>query len=270
MVKENNQPSGTQLDTKQKQDVAVAQFEQFSGEGFSEVSTEDLAIPFLRILAQLSPQCNKRDGAYVENAEAGHIYNTVQNEIYDGTQGISVVPCHYTRKFVEWTPREKGGGYIQSYSADDPIVGQATRNEAGQDTLPNGNLLTNTSHFFVLLLHKTIGPQRALITMTSTQLKKGRKWLSQAQSLTAKGKNGLYTLPLMSQVYTLKTVQEQNDKGTWFGWDISREKGLDLNNEDDKSIFHMGMEFAKSVKSGEVKIKTEEESTEQEKDETYM
>ena len=30
-----------------------AGFEDFSGEGFAEVTSEDLAIPFLRVLAQL-------------------------------------------------------------------------------------------------------------------------------------------------------------------------------------------------------------------------
>ena len=62
-------------------------FEEFNGVGFSEVTTEDLAIPFLRVLAQLSPQVNKRDGAYIEGAEAGMIYNTVMNEVYDGEEG---------------------------------------------------------------------------------------------------------------------------------------------------------------------------------------
>ena len=98
MAKDNGQ---TDLQLKQKGAVATTQFESFEGTGFEEVTTDDLAIPFIRILAQLSPQVNKRDGAYVEGAEAGHIYNTVQNEVYDGTQGISVIPCYYSRKYVE-------------------------------------------------------------------------------------------------------------------------------------------------------------------------
>lgn len=230
-------------------------FEEFSGVGFSEVTTEDLAIPFLRVLAQLSPQVNKRDGAYVEGAEAGMIYNTVMNEVYDGEEGVLVIPCHYNRRFVEWTPREKGGGYVQSYDTTDPIVSTTTRNEMGQDVLPNGNYLANTAQFFVLLMHPTMGAQRALITMTSTQLKKARKWMTQAQALTAKGKNGVYTLPLMSQVYRLTTVQEQNDKGTWYGWEVTRERSLNPAEEDDGNLFEMGVAFAKSIKAGEVEVK---------------
>jgi hypothetical protein len=109
----------------------------------------------------------------------------------------------------------------------------------------------------VICLHEKFGPQRALITMTSTQLKKARKWITQAQGLTAKGKNGIYTLPLMSQVYNLTTVQEQNDKGTWFGWEIQREGALDLKKEEDNNVFQMGYSFAQSVKAGEVEVKSE-------------
>ena len=269
MAKDNAQ---TDLDLKQKGEVATTQFESFEGTGFEEVTTEDLAIPFIRILAQLSPQVNKRDGAYVEGAEAGHIYNTVQNEVYDGTQGISVIPCYYSRKYVEWTPREKGGGYIQSYATTDPIVKTAVKNELGQDILPDsGNLLSNTSHFFVLHLHKNLGPQRGLITMTSTQLKKGRKWLTLAQQFTAKKRDGkIMQLPLMSQVYSLKTVEEKNDKGSWFGWDISHEKQIDLSNDSEQKIFEMGVQFAKSIAKGEVEVKSEQEASSETKDESVM
>ena len=251
--------ASNQVAEKKATDVVVHEgFEELAGAGFSEVSTEDLAIPFLRILAQLSPQVNKREGAYVEGAEAGMIFNTVLNDVYDGVSGIQVIPCHYNRRMVEWKQRDQGGGYVDSYQPDDPYCKTATRDERGQDVLPNGNILTNTAQFFVLLLHPELGPQRALITMSSTQLKKSRKWLSQMQSLTAKGKNGVFVLPMMSQVYNLTTVAESNDKGSWFGWEVSRERQLDLDNEND--MFDMAVAFAKSVRAGDVKVKQEQDA----------
>ena len=36
------------------------------------------------------------------------------------------------------------------------------------------------------------------------------------------GKNGLFTPPTYSHIYKLSTVQMSNDKGTWFGWDVSK------------------------------------------------
>ena len=51
------------------------------------MTQEDLALPFLKVLGQLSPECNKRDAKHVEGAEPGMIINTVTNEIYDGVKG---------------------------------------------------------------------------------------------------------------------------------------------------------------------------------------
>ena len=54
--------------------VAFEGFEQYANAGMEDVRTEDLSVPVLRILAQLSPQVNKRDGSYVEGAEADNYY----------------------------------------------------------------------------------------------------------------------------------------------------------------------------------------------------
>jgi hypothetical protein len=59
------------------------------------------------------------------------IYNTVANEAYDGEKGILLVPCYYNRRYVEWKPREAGGGYVGSYGADDPIINTTYRDQRG-------------------------------------------------------------------------------------------------------------------------------------------
>lgn len=235
--------------------AVMSDFEDFAGLGMEQVQTEDLAIPFIRILAQLSPQVNKRDGAYIPGAEPGMLLNTVTGEIFDGEKGLEVIPCFYSRQYVEWKPRTSGGGYVASYEVDNPIVNKTTRNERGEDILPNGNLLVNTARFFVIVVTES-GPQRALVTMSSTQLKKARKWLSVMNGLMARNSKGeMYILPMMSQRYLLKTVAEQNDKGTWFGFDAHRVGQLDLKNEADNELFHMGMSFAKAIRAGEVRVK---------------
>ena len=39
-------------------------FEEDAAKGLGNISQQDLALPFLKILAQLSPEVNKRDGKY--------------------------------------------------------------------------------------------------------------------------------------------------------------------------------------------------------------
>ena len=239
---------------KQGGALVNASFEEMSGLGFAETTTQDMSIPFLRILGAQSPQVDESDGAYVEGAKGGMLYNTVTNTVTSGKEGMLVVPCYYNRRYVEWKPRTEGGGYVASYLPDDPIVPTAVRNDKNEEVLPNGNLLTNTAQHFVMLVE---GDQysRCLITMSSTQLKKSSRWLSQMNAMTAMGKNGPYTLPMMSQFYTLTTVPEQNDLGKWYGWAIARERQLDLSNDFEKSLFDNAVAFAKSVEAGEVEAK---------------
>ena len=240
---------------KQEGALVNASFEQMSGLGFAETTTQDMSIPFIRILGAQSPQVDEQDGAYVEGAKEGLIYNTVTNSATSGQEGVLVVPCYYNRRYVEWKPRTEGGGYVGNYLPDDPIVGTVTRNEVSNDeVLPNGNLLTNTAQHFVMIIDGD-SYSRCLITMSSTQLKKSRRWLSQMNAMTAMGKNGPYTLPMMSQVYRLQTVREQNDKGKWFGWLITKERQIDLSDAFEKGLFDNAVAFAKSVEAGEVDVK---------------
>ena len=226
--------------------LATNVFEADANQGSQNISQEDLALPFLKILGQLSPEVNKRDGKYVEGAEPGKIINTVTNELYDS---IDVVPCHYKRQYIEWQDRgQSTGAPVAIHDADSDIISQTTRDKSYKDRLPNGNYLDNTANHFVLQLGDT--PQSALISMKSTQLKVSRKWNSMMMGLKMQGKNGLFTPPTYSHIYKLKTVQMSNDKGTWFGWDVEK-----VGPVTDKAIYDMAKNFAISVGKGEIEAK---------------
>lgn len=236
-------------------------FEDFAGEGFSEVRAQDLAIPFIRILGAQSPQVNKRDGAYVEGAEAGMFYDTVMNKVYDGEKGIAVVACHYSFKYVEWRPRGSGGGFVASYDVEDGerLMKTTKRPDPvkSEDILPNGNLLVPTAQFYVFVIEDDGSIRRAVIAMTSTQLKKARKWNMQMTSMTAKGARGTYQLPMFANVWRMRTVPESNDKGDWFGWEYSKERQFVMSNPEDAEIVNTAREFTRAVRAGEVKVKEE-------------
>ena len=237
-----------QVATKKEGALATNLFEADANQGAQNISQEDLALPFLKILGQLSPEVNKRDGKYVEGAEPGKIINTVTNELYDS---IDVIPCHYKRQYIEWADRGTStGAPVAIHDADSDIVSQTTRGKDYKDRLPNGNYLDNTANHSVLLCGKN--PGTALISMKSTQLKVSRKWNSMMMGLKMQGKNGLFTPPTYSHIYNLKTVQMSNDKGTWFGWDVSK-----VGPVEQKDLYDMAKTFAVSVGKGEVEAKPE-------------
>jgi hypothetical protein len=91
--------------------------------------------------------------------------------------------------------------------------------------------------------------------MKATQLKISRKWNSLMMGLKLQGKNGLFTPPTYSHIYNLKTVQMSNDKGTWFGWDVSKVGPIT-----DQDVYKIAKNFAEKSNKGLVKVKHGEES----------
>ena len=210
-------------------------------------------------MGQLSPEVNKRDaGKYVQGAEPGMILNSVTKELFDGAKGIEVLPCSYERKYLQWKPRELGGGLVSIHAVDDPIVKTTKRDQMNRDVLPNGNYLENTANHFVVVLGTV--PSTALVSMTRTQLKVSRSWNSMMMSIKMQGEKGLFTPPTFSHVYKLKSVQLTNDKGSWFGWDISK-----IGPVQDQSSYKIAKDFAASISKGEVEVKHEGETEQTEK-----
>ena len=243
--------SETQI-TKREQAGALATnlFEADANQGAQNITQEDLALPFLKVLGQLSPEVNKRDAKYVEGAEPGMILNTVTNALYDGAKGIQVLPVFYKRQYIEWQDRgESKGAPVHIYEAGDDIP-KSTRDKQNKDRLANGNYLENTANHFVVLLGDA--PTTALISMKATQLKVSRKWNSMMMGIRMQGAKGLFTPPTYSHIYKLKTVQMSNDKGTWFGWDVTK-----IGPIADKAVYAIARTFAERVGKGEIQAKPE-------------
>ena len=238
----------SEVQVKKKNEVSANIFEQDKGQGIANISQEDLALPFLKVLGQLSPEVNKRDAKFVQGAEPGMIINTVTNEIYDGEKGIEVIPCHYKRQHIEWQDRgESQGAPVKIYEAGDDLPA-TTRDKFNKDRLANGNYLETTANHFVVVLGKN--PTTALISMKATQLKISRKWNSMMTGLKMKGSNGMFTPPTYSHIYKLKTVQQSNDKGTWFGWDVARVGPIT-----DANVYATAKDFSNAVAKGNVEVK---------------
>ena len=224
-------------------------FEEDAAKGLGKIGQEDLALPFLKILGQLSPEVNKRDGKYVEGAEPGMIFNSVSGDLYDGVKGIDVIPCFYKLEYIEWKDRGEGpGAPVAIYDSSSDSMSKTKPDANYKDRLPNGNYIEKTASHFVIITGDS--PSTALISMKSTQLKISRKWNSMMSGIKLKGKNGLYTPASFSHIYKLKTTQMSNDKGTWFGWEVSKVGPIT-----DASIYQQAKSFSESISKGAVKAK---------------
>jgi len=225
------------------------------GTGLEEMTTEDFAIPFIRVLQPLSPQVQKQDGKYVAGASAGDLYNTVTDEVYDGEKGISIVPCAYTKKYLEWIPREKGGGLVNP-NHDISILSKCVRDEVTNRFItPDGNEIVETAQFFILVLEDE--PQQAVLAFTSTQLGVARKWSTMLRMARVQNNKGVSVgAPMFAYTYKLTTNTQSNEKGSWNGYSVNQEGITEL------SVARMAKDFMTAARAGDVQVKEEQQRDE--------
>jgi hypothetical protein len=227
----------------------MAMWQQDAGIGRESMSVQDMALPYYTLLQSLSPQVKKSSPTRIDGAEEGDIYNTVSQELFAGEEGLVVIPCAFQKAWVEWAPRDSGGGFVASHQ-DDTILQSCTRNEVGFDIRQdNGNLIVATFYYYVMRLKEDGGFEFGIVSMARTALKKARKWNSLLSSLQVPGPQGPFNPPMFAQKFQLNAVPESNPKGDYYNWNVQF-KGLVA----DAGTYATAKKFAESVRSGAVKV----------------
>lgn len=242
----------TKTDETQPETNALTTYDwsQTGVTGLENVSREDLGVPFLVLLQKGSPEVDPTHKDYatkkIHGAAVGDIVNSLSREIVHkfGGEPLIVIPCSYEKLFMEWKPREQGGGMVKAHK-DPNIITECQRNEKNQDVLRNGNLVVTTAYFYVLVVTEQ-GRVPAIIGLSSTQLKKARSWLNQITSIKVETPRGRITPPMFSHTYRISSCSELNVKGSWMGWKIELNGPLN-----DPMAIADSIETAKRAASGQ-------------------
>ncbi len=199
-----------------KTELAVANaYGDDAGSGFETTDTSELSIPFLGILQSNSPQVEDEDPS---GAKSGMFFNTVTRELMSGTDGFIFLPVHKDRQYVEWVPREKGGGFVGMFAPDADEVKQAIANNNNNrygKLAHKDNDLIETYYVYGLILNEE-GTETAgfgVVSFTSTKIKPCRDWFTSMYTL--KGRP-----PLFANRAKITSVKQKNDKGTFYNFRI--------------------------------------------------
>lgn len=211
--------------------------EDYGGAGLSKRS-QDFLLPFLYVAQSNSPQLNrKQEDKYIPGLEVGDIFNTATGKFWKGSEGILVLPAYYQPAEVEWVTRKAGGGYIDTYQTDDPIVKKVRIDPSDPRTRltppgPDGKTrqLVETRYHFVVDAESL---QVVVIGFTSSGLQVSRQWMTLMDQFKTRVKDRLVTLPSWSRQYLIKTVYRTNDQGDWFQM-IVEDKGYSPENQLDQ------------------------------------
>jgi hypothetical protein len=197
--------------------VAAYDYGADAGAGFQNHGKDDYAIPFIGVLQALSPQIETIDGA-----KAGMLINTVTNELVKGADGVPFGPVATKHCFVEWKPREQGGGLVATFDLNaDVVVSAKEKQKFGEYKTPAGNDLVET--FYVYGLASVGGTWfSAALAFTSTKIKKYKAWMTRARSIQIDLGNGRrINPPLFAHRFRLKSVKEKNNSGEFYNFDVT-------------------------------------------------
>jgi len=227
--------------------IATLDFVADAGMGLETIEKNDLALPFLKLLQSGSDETKKKHAKYVEGAEAGMLYNTVTKKLYNGEKGIEVIPVFYKMTYPEWAPFEKREGRPIHNDRGPDVMGKVTQNDRNKDMLENGNEIIKTANYFVIINGER--PEKALMTMKSTQLKVSRQWnsLMEDEFETDPKTGKSVPAPSFSRIYKLNSV-ENSGSFTWHGYNINL-----LRKVDNAGLYQMAKDFYSSLKASQQK-----------------
>lgn len=222
-----------------------------AGAGLENADVQSMAIPYLLVLQALSPQLETVDGA-----KAGLIIDSITNELLTE---IEVVQCGYKRHYVRWGDREAGGGFKGAYSALDVERGtlEGLQREFDGRLTIEGDQLADTREHYVLYKSVSGDWRPAVISMSRTQVKRSRRWMTLVQSKEMRRADGKpFTPPSYAYIYTLTTQKEENAKGKWYSWTVTGSRQID-----DAELYSRARALHAQIAAGDVQLAVPEPDT---------
>jgi hypothetical protein len=248
--------------------VGAAMYEKDAGGGMENTTADSFAIPFLMVMQALSPQVNEASGQAIEGAKAGMFFDNVSNRFYDGVKtGLQIVPCGYRRVFLRWGARKAGGGFKGELSPEMVADMRAKKQIVELEgklyvPLENGgvdpdkcDLIGDHRNHYVLLIDPELSTwTQAVLSLTSTQVKKSKMLMSLLANHKIKGEGGRHFTPASwASIIKATTIGENNEKGAWFGVRFEHAGMVQ-----DHALYEAGKAFNSMVTKGQVEVKYEQ------------
>lgn len=138
-------------------------------EGFEEVNSLTMAIPFLKLAQDLTPQLKKSKSNYIEGLKLGDFFNSVTGEIYGSS--LKLVILKFERIYLEWLPNR--GGLI-GYHTPENAQNLAADQTFGKWKTKEGNDLTEYYTYYIVIAdHESDGIMIYSLTSTGIKIAKG-------------------------------------------------------------------------------------------------
>jgi len=247
--------------------VGAMDFAADAGAGMEGAGQDSFAIPFLSVLQKGSPQVDEASGQAIKGAKAGMLFENVTGRMFNGKDGIIIVPCSYRREFLRWGGRENGGGFKGPMTPEQVVEMRArgaiveldgrlyVPEKDGTVNPKKSDNIKDTREHYVLVIDQATGAwTEALLSLTSTQIKKSKMLMSALAAVKLKNAAGqMFTPPTFANYVKITTVPESNDQGTWFGVKFEVAGQVDR-----PEVYAAAKAFHANIAKGGVQVKYED------------
>lgn len=231
-------------------------FEADAGVGQENIGVENMAIPRITIIQSGSPQAKKGDPKFIEGCEASDFLNSVNNDTYNGEEGLMILPLSFQLKYIEWDKRkEQGGldrGLMADHGTDDSILQKCEQKEGKYHVIGDTTIITPTPEYFVFVVNKETGDHFvAVISMSNSGYQVSKKFNTMMRDFKLPSGN---SYPSFARLYNLSTVYQTDKSGnTWYNWAVKPDVMItDVPNGVD--IYQKAREMHKLVSSQEMNV----------------
>lgn len=167
--------------------IVLSDYGEYENAGLDNITKDDLKTPFIKLL-----QSNSKELAEgTVDGKAGQFLNTATGDLLP-MSGFNVLLIGKTWHFVEWKPRDAGGGFVASHAPTSEFVKKTFAHAGktfGKLECANGNELIESHDAFILLLDETgkTPVEAALFPFVSTKINAIKTWYTKIMTTKIPG-----------------------------------------------------------------------------------
>jgi hypothetical protein len=236
--------------------LAVRDVDPFAdaGMGTENVRAQDLIIPRLTLLHEMSKATKKSRPEYIKGATGGMFCITSLQKLFDGESGIYIIPIMYQRRLIEWNPIDSGGGLVRMDVPEEELEGMERKNP-GVYLTDNDTEVVVTPEYYALLVDDETGSNLPVVlSLTGKKAQVSKRWntLIMSQRQINPNTQQEVQMPFWFNCYHMVAVADNNDKGDFWVPAVSVHMPT-LELEHGQIFYRRAREFYNAVKIGTAK-----------------
>lgn len=152
--------------------------EQVTIRGNENIGVDDITIPRLGLVQDLSPERKASKPEYIDGADTGMLFNTASRELYG--ESVNFVPVYFRKEWCIWKAQDAGGGFMGAFDSEDSAREEWDEQGYEGQTFMKGNVelptyeIVDTHQQFGLILHEDKAPEEVVISCSKSKMKPSR------------------------------------------------------------------------------------------------